>query len=78
MVIFRKVERQTADGGWEEIGFDELKRGDLFKLYEGEGADPTHPVYEDGTVVYVANSDPYPGGPPEGNYGIEADVAAQV
>ena len=75
MVIFRKVERQTADGGWEEIGFDELKKGDLFKLYDGEGADPT---YEDGSVVYVANGDPYPAGPPDGNYGIEADVAQQV
>lgn len=72
MVIFRKVERQTADGGWEHIGFDELRKGDLFKLYDEEGQEPK---YEDGTTVYVANSDPYPAGPPDGNYGIEADIA---
>jgi hypothetical protein len=75
MVIFRKVERQTADGVWEEIGFDELKKGDLFKLYDDPTIEPGKPVYEDGKTVYVANGDPYPAGPPDGNYGIEADIA---
>lgn len=69
---FRKVERQTAGGTWEEIGFDELKKGDLFKLYDEP---KTGHVYEDGNTIYVANSDPFPAGSPDGNYGIEADIA---
>ena len=60
----RKVERKTANGGWEQIVFNELREGDLFKLYNED----------DGGVTYMATSDPFPA-EPEGNYGIEAELA---
>jgi hypothetical protein len=69
---FRKVERKVGDG-WEEVKFHELKKGDHFKLYD----DDTGPVYEDGSKVYIATSDTYPGSP-EGDYGIDvADVVSK-
>jgi len=71
MIVYRKVERLTADGSWEQIGFDELKKGDRFKLYDGEGEGE---IYEDGSDVYVATGHVFPT-TPEGNFGIEAELA---
>ena len=59
----RKVERKTASG-WDEIVFNELREGDLFKLHNED----------DGEVTQTAKSDPFPA-EPEGNYGIEAELA---
>ena len=75
MTVFRKVERKTVDG-WEDIPFSHLKKGDLFKLYD---ADCEEGKIEDGSTVYIANSDaevcPDSDGNYNGNYMISADNA---
>jgi hypothetical protein len=65
----RKVERRLPDGGFAEIKFAELKKGDAFKLYDSIDGDK--PIYEDGSHVYIADSDAEPW-PPEGNFQVMA------
>ena len=69
-LVYRRVERKRGDG-WEEITFDLLKKGDLFKLYDPicEGQ------IEDGNTIYIAKSDAEVCHEPDGNYVIEADYA---
>ena len=70
-MAFRKVERQTANGGWEAIRFAELKKGDLFTLYDSDSDGRV----EDGNTVYIAKSDAEVCHDSEGNFVIEADYA---
>jgi hypothetical protein len=65
----RKVERRIGIGKWEIIMFSELKQGDNFKLYDSIDGDK--PIYEDGSHVYIADSDAEPW-PPEGNFQVMA------
>lgn len=52
-LLFRTVQRQMANGNFEEIQFSELKYGDQFRLLDPNGSP------EDGETVYVATGDAY-------------------
>lgn len=50
----RTVEKKEKDG-YVKVKFHELKKGDLFKLYEPDGT----PVRFRGSDIYIALSDAY-------------------
>ena len=58
----RKVERLSRQGTWEEIPFQALTEGDLFKMTEADGT----PV--DGGQICIADSRPFP---TEATFGIQ-------
>jgi len=58
----RKVERLSRQGTWEEIPFQALTEGDLFKMTEADGT----PV--DGGQICRADSRPFP---TEATFGIQ-------
>lgn len=71
-LVFRRVERKNGEN-WDVITFDQLRKGDLFKLY-----DPVDDMqWENGKQVYIANSDATPC-EPNGNYVVEADNYEQA
>jgi hypothetical protein len=55
-------------GEWEEVPFKDLKKGQVFRLFDDNEDVP--PV-EDGTSVYVALSNAAPT-EPEGNYVVQS------
>lgn len=71
-LVFRRVERKNGEN-WDVITFDQLRKGDLFKLYDPVG----EPQWENGDQIYIAKGDAFPC-EPGGNYGIEADEYEQA
>ncbi|MBZ4649251.1 hypothetical protein [Thermosipho sp. (in: thermotogales)] len=60
---FRKVQK-FVDGEWRNINFEDLKKGDKFRMFETTG----EPVVDDYNVSeFVAESDPF-----VNKYGITA------
>lgn len=53
----------TREEGWKDIAIQELKDGDIFRAFDTlrESSSPPRVfyVFEDGTNIYLATSDPY-------------------
>ena len=65
----RKTEILQEDDTWLEIEFENLKRGNVFRLHEKTG----ELVYDElGNSQFIATSDVYTDGP-SGVYGISTD-----
>ena len=64
---------RDMDAVWEERPFKELKKGEIFRLYDlyDGNADSTTRAYEDGSSVCVALTDAEPT-EPEGNFVVQS------
>jgi len=52
----RRAEILMPDVGWTEVSFEQLLKGDTFRLFESDGT----PVIDDeGKSIFVATCDPY-------------------
>jgi len=75
-MAYRKVEHTeinltTLNPEWVEIGFSQLKKGEIFRLTDIDDNNQVDSAgFEDGTRVHVATSNPYLR---EGTLTIDAD-----
>jgi hypothetical protein len=67
MTEWRKIEKYEK-GVWILCKMRDLKDGDLFRMFEGDGKTFTWCGHKD----FYAISAPFPVAEPEGNWGIEA------
>lgn len=70
MERWRRAERKVKDD-WQEIKFETLKTGDVFRLFNPTG-DPVRD--REGKTIFKATSDAYPEPEPVGNFGIKVEA----